>query len=103
MKHKGTESVERADAITSPTPERGDAARLPEIWRGCWGIENQVHWVGDEVFGEDRSHVRTGPAPQLMAALPNLALNMPRLRETRNLPAAVRHYGWNPAGSHERP
>ena len=47
--------MERAYAITSLPPERGDAARLLEIWRGHW-----IHWVRDVVFGEDQSQVRTG-------------------------------------------
>ena len=54
-RHKGKETVERAYAITSLTPERADAARLLEIWRGHWGIENRLHWVRDVVFGEDLS------------------------------------------------
>ena len=95
-RHKGKESVERAYAITSLPPERADPARLLEIWRGHWGIENQVHWVRDVVFGEDRSQVRTGTAPQLMAALRNLVMSMLRLSGTRNLTAALRHYGWKP-------
>ena len=73
-RRKGKESVERAYAITSLPTERADAVRLLEIWRGHWGIENQVHWVRDVVFGEDHSQVRTGSAPQLLAALRNLVM-----------------------------
>ena len=62
---KGKESGERAYAITSLLPERADAARLLEIWRGHWGIENKLHWVRDVVFREDRSQMRTGSVPQL--------------------------------------
>jgi len=28
--------------------------------RQHWGIENQLHWVLDMTFGEDRSRMRTG-------------------------------------------
>ena len=59
-RHRGRETVEWAYAITSLLPERADAARLLEIWRGHWGIENRLHWVRDVVFGEDQSQVRTG-------------------------------------------
>ncbi len=52
---KGKETVERASVITSQPPERADAARLLEIWLGLWGSENRLHWVGEVVFGEDRS------------------------------------------------
>ena len=71
---RGKETMERAYAITSLPPERADADRLLEIWRGHWGIENRLHWVRDMVFGEDQCQVRTGPAPQLLAALRNLVI-----------------------------
>ena len=95
-RHKGRESVERAYAITSLSPERADAARLLEIWRGHWGIENRLHWVRDVVFGEDQSQVRSGSAPQLMAALRNLVIGTLRLSGVNNIAAALRHYGWKP-------
>ena len=95
-RHKGKETVERAYAITSLTPDRADAARLLEIWRGHWGIENRLHWVRDVVFGEDLSQVRTGSAPQLLAALRNLVIGLLRLSGVKNISAALRHYGWKP-------
>ena len=96
---QGRETVERAYAITSLTQERADAARLLDIWRGHWGIENRLHWVRDVVFGEDQSQVRTGSAPQLLAALRNLVIGvigMLRLQGVKNIAAALRHYGWKP-------
>ena len=95
-RRKGKETVERAYAITSLPPERADAARLLKIWRGHWGIENRLHWVRDVVFGEDQSQVRTGSAPQLLAALRNLVIGMLRLGGVKNISAALRHYGWKP-------
>ena len=95
-RHKGKETVERAYAITSLTPERADAARLLGIWRGRWGIENRLHWVRDMVLGEDWSQVRTGSAPQLLAALRNSVIGLLRLSGVKNISAALRHYGWKP-------
>ena len=95
-RRKGKETVERAYAITSLPPERADAARLLEIWRGHWGIENRLHWIRDVVFGEDQSQVRTESAPQLLAALRNLVIGMLRLGRVKNIAAALRHYGWKP-------
>ena len=95
-RHKRRETVERAYAITSLTGERADAARLLEIWRGQWGIENRLHWVRDVVFGEDQSQVRRELAPQLLAALRNLVIGMLRLNGVKNISAALRHYGWKP-------
>ena len=93
-RRKGIETVERAYAITSLPPERADAARLLEIWRGHWGIENRPHWVRDVVFGEDLSQVRTESAPQLLVALRNLVIGMLRLGGVKNIAAALRHYAW---------
>ena len=50
----------------------------------------------DVVFGEDLSQVRTGSAPQLLAALRNLVIGILRLSGATNLSAALRHYGWKP-------
>ena len=95
-RRKGKETVDRAYAVTSLLPERADAARLLEIWRGHWGIENRLHWVRDVVFGEDQSQVRTESAPQMLAALRNLVIGMLRLSGVKNIAAALRHYGWKP-------
>ena len=95
-RHKGRERVERAYAITSLRPEQADAARLLAIWCGHWGIENRLPWVRDVVFGEDQSQVRTGSAPQLLAALRNLVIGMLRLSGVKNIAADLRYYGWKP-------
>ena len=58
--------------------------------RDHWSIENGVHWVRDVTFDEDRSTVRTGTAPQVMASLRNTALNLPRLSGAANIAAACR-------------
>lgn len=94
--HRGKETVELSYAITSLPPERADADRLLEIWRGHWGIENRLHWVRDVTFGEDLSQVRTESAPQLLAALRNLVIGLLRLCGVKNISAALRHYSWKP-------
>ncbi|WP_210731515.1 hypothetical protein [Mycobacterium intracellulare] len=38
-------------------------------------IENAVHWVRDVTFDEDRSTVRTGTAPQVVASLRNTSFS----------------------------
>ena len=44
--------------------------------RSHWGIENSMHWILDVVFHEDLSRIRTDHAPQNMALLRKMALNM---------------------------
>ena len=43
-----------------------------------WGIENQLHWVLDVVWGEDQSRARDGYAPQNLNLLRKTAVAMLR-------------------------
>ena len=54
------------------------AATVNDLVRTHWGIENQVHWVLDVVFHEDASRIRNGHAPQNMAVVRHMALNLLR-------------------------
>ncbi len=92
----GPASVEVAYYITSLPPDRADAARLLGLIRGHWGIENRLHHVRDLTFDEDRSTVRSGAAPQLMAAGRNLALALLRRQHRANIAAALRTYAGRP-------
>jgi predicted transposase YbfD/YdcC len=64
----GKERVEVVYGVTSLGPERATPERLLALVRGPWQIENQSHWVRDVTFDEDRSQVRCGNIPQVMAA-----------------------------------
>lgn len=92
----GKASVEITYYITSLPPERADAARLLTLIRGHWGIENRLHYVRDVTFDEDRSAVRSGAAPQVMAAGRNLVLALLRRQRHLNIAAALRTYASRP-------
>ncbi|WP_219420464.1 ISAs1 family transposase [Pseudonocardia nigra] len=79
-------------AITSLTGFDADPSLLARWIRGHWGIENRLHWVRDVTFDEDRSTVRTGHSPQIMAAFRNLAITALRLSGATNIAAALRHH-----------
>ena len=49
--------------------------------RQHWEIENTLHWSLDVTFNEDRSRIRKEHAPENMAALRRVALNL--LRQER--------------------
>jgi len=52
------------------------AKRLLAIVRARWSIENQLHWVLDMVFDEDRCRSRKDNAPENLAILRRLAANV---------------------------
>ena len=83
--------------ITSLGPERATPAQLLRLWREHWHVENRLHWVRDVTFDEDRSQVRAGHAPQVMAALRNVAISVLRLCGVENIAAACRQYAARPA------
>lgn len=82
--------TETAYCITSLAPAQAGPARLGALVRGHWEIENRVHRVRDVTYDEDRSQVRTGAAPQVMASLRNLAISAFRLAGHTNIAAALR-------------
>lgn len=92
----GPASVEITYYITSVPPERADAARLLALIRGHWDIENRLHHVRDVTFDEDRSTIRSGAAPQVMAAARNLVLALLRRQRSQNVAAALRTYASRP-------
>ena len=58
------------------TSLQGDVKEFARAVRGHWGIENSLHWVLDIAFREDDSRIRTGNAPENMAILRQLVLNL---------------------------
>jgi predicted transposase YbfD/YdcC len=83
-------------AITSLSFAQARPARLADLIRGHWTIENGLHWVRDVTFAEDASQLRTGTAPQVMACLRNLVIGVLSHAEPVNLAAALRHHSRDP-------
>lgn len=86
----GQATREHVFAITSLPASDASAAELAALIRGHWGIENRLHWVRDVTYDEDRSQIRTGGAPRLMAAIRNLAISVHRLAGAASIAAATR-------------
>jgi len=82
--------------ITSLPRERADAARLLELVRGHWGIENKVHHVRDQTMGEDASRVRKRSGPTTLATMRNVVLGVLRMTGATNRAARMRTFCTDP-------
>ena len=92
----GKSSQEVVYGCTSLTKQRASAAMLLKLVRGHWTIENKSHWVRDVTFDEDRSQVREGNIPQVMAALRNTVIGLMRKAGESNIAAACRRFAAQP-------
>jgi predicted transposase YbfD/YdcC len=77
-------------AITSLPFAQASPARLADLLRGHWAIENGLHHVRDTTYAEDACQLPTGTAPQVMATLRNLAIGVLGRAGPVNLAAALR-------------
>jgi predicted transposase YbfD/YdcC len=89
-------TVEVVYLITSADHHQAPPATLAAWVQGHWGIENRLHWVRDVTFDEDRSQVRTGNGPQVMATLRSTAISLLRLTGVENIAQGLRHHARDP-------
>ncbi|MFF5056116.1 ISAs1 family transposase [Micromonospora sp. NPDC000663] len=79
-------------AITDLQAHQAKPMHLAGWIRRHWTIENKTHWVRDVTYDEDRSQIRTGTGPQVMATIRNAAIGALRLAGVTNIAAANRHH-----------
>ena len=58
------------------------AERILHAVRTHWSIENKLHWVLDVALNEDHSRVRIDQAPENLAVLRHIALNLLKQEKT---------------------
>ncbi len=78
------------------SPSEDFADPLAAWSRSHWEIENKLHWVRGVTYQEDKSLVRTGNAPRVMASLRSLAISLLRLDGQTNIAAANRYHARDP-------
>lgn len=88
----GITTTEVVYLITTLPPSKASPQRLLDLTRGHWSIENRSHYVRDVTFGEDRSRLRTGHAPQILAACRNLAITLIHRCGSCHIRATRRHF-----------
>lgn len=72
------------------------AERLLEVARTHWTIENQLHWVLDVDLREDAARSRKDNAPQNLALLRKLALNLLRThKEKTSIKGKIKKAAWD--------
>lgn len=86
----GKQATETIYGVTSLTNDQANPARILNLTRGHWAIENRLHWIRDVTFDEDRSRVRKGNGAQMMASLRNIAISLLRLAGARLIAPALR-------------
>jgi predicted transposase YbfD/YdcC len=80
----GATTVERRYYISSLA---NDARKILHAARSHWGVENSLHWVLDVAMGEDNSRIRKDNAPENMATLRRLTLNL--LKQEKSLKRGI--------------
>jgi predicted transposase YbfD/YdcC len=75
-KKTGEVTTQIVYGITSLTTEEADAEQLLRLVREHWHIENKSHWIRDVIFDEDRSQLRRGRLPHIMATLRNAVISL---------------------------
>lgn len=87
---------ETAYAVTSLEPRQASPRQLLQLWQAHWRIENQLHWVRDVVFAEDRATTRTRHAHHAFAIFRNLVIALIHLWRGSQVTAAREFYASHP-------
>jgi hypothetical protein len=95
-KKTGEVTLTTVYGITSLTPDQASAEQLLALTRQHWHIENKSHWVRDVTFDEDRSQVRRGNLPHVLATLRNTVISILRATGATNTAKARRYYAARP-------
>ncbi len=92
----GEASHESIEGVTSLSEDAASPEALLHVLRGHWHIENKVHGIHDVTFDEDRSPVRCGSIPHVMAVLRATMIGLVHLSGSTNVAATCRRHAAQP-------
>jgi predicted transposase YbfD/YdcC len=92
---RGTRHESVRYALTSLPAAVAGADRLLTLARGHWQIENGVHYVKDVTLGEDRSTIRAGHGPSVMAMVRDAVVSVLHQAGWRTIAERLRYYSGN--------
>lgn len=92
----GERQTERGYGVTSLSVRRASPARLLQLHRTHWGIENGLHYRRDVTLHEDAGHTKTTAVGHCLATLNNLVIELTIGRAWTNLAKARRYYDAHP-------
>jgi predicted transposase YbfD/YdcC len=92
VKEKGEETKKTFYGITSVPRKHADAARILDLKREHWFIENRLHYRRDMTLREDASQVRSHGAPEVIAALNGGLLALMDYIGVKNVAKQMRHF-----------
>ena len=94
---KKTKKVSRelAYGITSQAKFDTSAAKILEINRGHWCIENSCHYILDWNFDEDRCRIRTGHGPENITRLRRFVIGIIKTTSLKGVAETMRKLAMN--------
>jgi predicted transposase YbfD/YdcC len=92
----GKRTCETFYGLSSLPAQEASPARLLQLRRQHWCIENRLHYCRDVSLHEDQSRLRCGQTPHVLAILNNLTLGLLRLAGFQRIPSARRYFDAHP-------
>lgn len=74
-----------------------DTKKLAKIVRAHWAVENELHWILDVAFDEDRCRTRSGNSAANMAIMRHIALNLAKAEKSAKVGVKTKRLkaGWD--------
>lgn len=88
---KGKKNTEIVYGVSTHNPKEYGPKEILEINRKHWSIES-IHCIRDEFYQEDRSRIRKGNGPQVMATFRNLAISLMHNRGVTNIAESAKTF-----------